>query len=573
MLNTDSLIVPLVQYIWHDNNKDYIQKDVKIIDNIKKIDQLVVNKKNIITLRKFLGNIHTPLRYSYLLDTKILISFVKIIKFFDLPFRFDLDKKFLWRYYATPYGAYFDKKKRSFVSFFSMGLKKNIGVLMPFLLNYPSHSNLLHAVDWHKFSLLFKDSLNNNENYSKRNLTFLNFNRNFFPTNDFHFNLIPISKHISSKRFHRSINLSDIDIDPWLSTFDFRFWTHDIYEVNYKVSNLSKVDYIWGVHSSYINSSFFISSFDTRVILYPELYFKYLSKNYTIVKILKDIKFFKKSFNFSFYSKILNLFESIYKKQLNGTYNKLKVLKNFNITSLFKENSYIKAKFDNINIKKFILYLIIFNRFNDNNKSLLLNNSLYLFKPSKIIKRVFLRNYFYYRSRKYEKKPVKYNFRLFYLKKFPIGRINKIRSFPIIYWKTKLRCIFYRNYRRFLFFRLKKFWNYFFSFFLQNIKKRFFFWNMITNFDTINIKNIYDNYVYDLLFFLRKFFFFNRFLKKYFNIYSLNSRIKQNIIKNKKKNLLNFRKISIYINRYLKSKNKINKNCIKEKFDNIKYRY
>ena len=26
--------------------------------------------------------------------------------------------------------------------------------------------------------------------------------------------LIPISKHISSKRFHRSINLSDIDIDP-----------------------------------------------------------------------------------------------------------------------------------------------------------------------------------------------------------------------------------------------------------------------------------------------------------------------------------------------------------------------
>ena len=33
MLNTDSLIVPLVQYIWHDNNKDYNQKDIQIIDN------------------------------------------------------------------------------------------------------------------------------------------------------------------------------------------------------------------------------------------------------------------------------------------------------------------------------------------------------------------------------------------------------------------------------------------------------------------------------------------------------------------------------------------------------------
>ncbi len=120
--------------------------DINILKNIKKIDESINNKQNIQTLRKFLGDIHTPLRSAYIFDAKILISWVKIIKFFDLPFRFDLDKKFLWRYYAIPYGAYFDKKKRSFVSFFSMGLKKNIGILMPFLLNYPSHSNLLHTV-------------------------------------------------------------------------------------------------------------------------------------------------------------------------------------------------------------------------------------------------------------------------------------------------------------------------------------------------------------------------------------------------------------------------------------------
>lgn len=149
--------------------------------------------------------------------------------------------------------------------------------------------------------------------------------------------------------------MSDIDIDPWLSTFDFRFWTHDVYEVNYKVSNLSKVDYIWGVHSSFINSSFFISSFDTRVILYPELYFKYLSKNYTIIKILKDIKFFKKTFYISFYSKILNLFESLYKKEFKNTHNKLNIAKTFNIRTFFKKPDYI-------NVKNFILFYLIFNK-------------------------------------------------------------------------------------------------------------------------------------------------------------------------------------------------------------------
>jgi hypothetical protein len=72
-----------------------VQRDTKILGDVDKINKTVINKKNIITLRKFLGNIHTPLRHSYLFDTKILISWVKIIKFFDLPFRFDVDKKFL----------------------------------------------------------------------------------------------------------------------------------------------------------------------------------------------------------------------------------------------------------------------------------------------------------------------------------------------------------------------------------------------------------------------------------------------------------------------------------------------
>jgi hypothetical protein len=157
-----------------------------------------------------------------------------------------------------------------------------------------------------------------------------------------------------------------------------------------------------------------------------------LSKNYTIIKILRNIKFFKNQFNISFYSKILSLFESLYKKQLNNKLNKLNISKNNNLIKFFKKSNIVENNMNNI--KRFILYYIIFTKFLYNyDNILILKKSLYLFKPNKIIKRVFLRNYFYYRSRKYQKKPVKYNFRLFYLKKFPIGRINKIRSFPIIY--------------------------------------------------------------------------------------------------------------------------------------------
>lgn len=91
--------------------------------------------------------------------------------------------------------------------------------------------------------------------------------------------------------------------------------------------------------------------------------------------------------------------------------------------------------------------------------------------------------------------------------------------------------------------------------------------------DITNIKNIYENYIYDLLFFLKKFFLFNKFLKKYFNLNSLNKRIEQNNIKTKKKILLDFSNINIYLNKFLRSENQIKKNITKKRFDNIKYKY
>jgi hypothetical protein len=95
-----------------------------------------------------------------------------------------------------------------------MGLKKNIGILMPFLMNYPSKSNLLHVVDWHKFSFLFENTLQKNINYNLLKDSNNIIIKNFFPIKDFNKTLLPISTHILNKLFHRCLNLSDIDIDP-----------------------------------------------------------------------------------------------------------------------------------------------------------------------------------------------------------------------------------------------------------------------------------------------------------------------------------------------------------------------
>jgi len=53
------------------------------------------NLTNVKTLKNFLNKIYKPIRYEYLSDIKVLTTFVKIIKYFDLPYSFDLQKKHL----------------------------------------------------------------------------------------------------------------------------------------------------------------------------------------------------------------------------------------------------------------------------------------------------------------------------------------------------------------------------------------------------------------------------------------------------------------------------------------------
>lgn len=143
------------------------------------------------------------------------------------------------------------------------------------------------------------------------------------------------------------------------------------------------------------------------------------------------------------------------------------------------------------------------------------------------MKSILIKNYYYFRSKKYNKNSkVFLYFRVHYAKRIPkVVKYSKITPFSSLFLQQIFRS-FYSNYLYYYTSRIKKFWNYFFTFFLQNIKKRFFI---------LNYKdNINNNYLYDLLLFLKKFIFFNRFLRRYFNSY--NYKKKFNLLKNKKNN-------------------------------------
>lgn len=55
-----------------------------IVDNRYKLH--INNRKNIKVIKNFLEKIYKPIRYEYLWNIVELTTFVKIIKYFDLPY-------------------------------------------------------------------------------------------------------------------------------------------------------------------------------------------------------------------------------------------------------------------------------------------------------------------------------------------------------------------------------------------------------------------------------------------------------------------------------------------------------
>ena len=511
-------------------------------------------KINTKSIKELLDERYKPIRLLTIFDISVLSIFKKIIPYFDLPYRLSFKKNKIYRYLAKVYGAFFDKDNRSYTLYFSTGTKKNIGVLMSYFINYPSSTHLCHSVDWHKFSFLYEKTLIYRYNVKYNILYFLKkykINKNLTPINNFYKKLIPISTHIFYKRFHRSLNLSDIDLNCWLSTHDFRHQSIDIYNKTYSWYSIDKLKYTWAASPFYLASSFFIKNFDSKLILYPELYFKYINKLYNQTRL---INFIKKS------NKIKNNNNNIIINLYNNHYLNLLKKNLFNFKNKFR---YFNNKYSKI-FKFSILFLKKNNILQKNIKK-----DFFIFKSNKIKKSFLIKSYLYFKSRKkyYRKKKLYICYRSYFSRKIPKKSKYSLIATRSYFIMNKIFRSFYMNYSYYIIKKIKKFWNYFFTFFIKNIKKRYFFTNNII----IDSENITLN----LTLFIRKFLLFQQYIKTYLKAdYTNRKYLIYNKYINKKNKLINiipilYNNYSNYYNYKIKKIKKICKKLKKNIYSNV----
>jgi hypothetical protein len=450
-----------------------------------KLNLILNNDQNYWNLLKIFIFDKQPLRFLYFLEKKIYSSFSKIIKYFDLPYIFD--QKSFWRYIANPLGIYYEKGQRNYIITYSMNLKKNFSFFLNSFIKYPNKQIFSKVKDWQTYAIFFFKSLKKLNNFKYNKIFLKNI---FFPIKNFHINLISRASNIRYNKFHRIIYLVDSDINPWVSTFDYRFWTYDFLGYIPQKFPSFKLDYFWGAHPYYLNPTFFITSFDTNSFLSTELYFKYKNNLYNILKLFKSKYFFIKKYSIIFYKNIVCLLENFYKKLY--------------LLNLFKLRFFIKFNFiKKFNLQIFLYFFLVFYRIlnNNNNNKLILNYNISLIKN-----RILFRSY-YVATRK--KKNFQLYFRSNFIKKIPNNIYNYLYNFNGFFNKSlNFRTIYYSNFYIFLKEKFIKFFKYFSIYFLQNIKNRLF--NLLFNFNN----DILYHYFINLYNIIHKYFLLNKYIFK-----------------------------------------------------------
>jgi len=117
----------------------------KNILNIKKFDSKyiipyfggerfidTINNNNKDLFNYYLKELFLPIRYFYVRNIKTLTRFTKIIKYFDIPYRFSMNDRLLWRYLAKPFGSFFDKSNKSFFFIFFYRVKEKHRLIYAF---------------------------------------------------------------------------------------------------------------------------------------------------------------------------------------------------------------------------------------------------------------------------------------------------------------------------------------------------------------------------------------------------------------------------------------------------------
>lgn len=305
------------------------------------------------------------LRDTISVNYKTAYSFHRILLKTDLPYTFDQIKKYWWRWYSEFYGFFYNRVKRSYSIWLTMSLKQNLGVYMSFFMKMPGErSKILDK--WSRKAYLYQNSLISRQP--------LSWDYQYFTKVSFEFPrsllLSEAANHIllPNNRSHRplgSFGRYDWELDMFVSSYNGKWnnlYTPESQFYNISIGRMPK-SFLIAVNSSFFNSGFFINSFDSLLMLYPQYFLEYHNRLYS-KNILNLFKYFRMSFNYFFYSNILILLFKIFSSLLNKklqAFMELNVLNN-NYFILYKINLYIYfIKYINkIYFTKYVSYLDYF---------------------------------------------------------------------------------------------------------------------------------------------------------------------------------------------------------------------
>jgi len=298
------------------------------------------------------------LRDTLFVNYKTAYSFHRILLKTDLPYNFDQVNKYWWRWYSDIYGFYYNRVKRSYSIWLTMSLKQNIGVYMSFFLKMPGERSKILDKWWRK-AYLYQNSL-----ITKKSISW---DYKFFTKTSFEFpRLLLLSEAarnilLPSNRRHRplgSFGWYDWELDMFISSYNGNW--NNLYSPEsqfYSTGRMPK-NFLIVVNNYFFNSGFFINSFDSLLILYPQYFLEYHNQLHS-KKILNLFTYFRMSLNINLYINVLLLLFKIFLHILNikfKFYISLNIVDN-NYIKIYKLNLYLYfIKF----IYKFNLYISSF---------------------------------------------------------------------------------------------------------------------------------------------------------------------------------------------------------------------
>lgn len=489
------------------------------------------------------------LRDTMILKYEVACNYSKVLKYTDLPYEFDQVEKVWWRWYCDLFGFYYSRIHRNYSIWLTTGLKKNIGLYMPFLMKMPAKRSVTIG-PWIRRYFLYKNSYNyvNIKNWINPkdlySLTFNFLNFNYFKLTSSSAYAVQPKNHIH--RPYGSFGLFGLENEMFFSGYNSRW--HSLYNEEAAFHNENKpfgLNFLIAVNSFFMSSGFFINSFDSEITIYPQYYLEYFNNNLKYQQKIQDyFWYFKLFFNKYFYKNIILLLFKIYFNLYIFKFKKLTnifFLEPLNL-KIYKLNLLLFFfLFYNLKNNNFFNYYFFFNKFKFINLFLLKKNN-------NNIKDIYFKNFLNekYKYLTTEKKTYKYDYfiklfnninlfnqkllnnsiKFFYFKKYFI-KFNYQHYFKTNKIKNELRFIKYQIKEKF-------------SLFLSNFVN----YKHIRDFSKfVNNKLFFTNLILDL----KKLFNKENFLYKYYNKIKFSLTKRTNIIKLKTKWYTNYGKIFVKV--------------------------